>query len=653
MTFLTRAATLAALLFFPHLVFGQGAIQQSGPVVAGHPPVWLRNGIQGDGGPPGCVYTAMPTSGQPYSSLCDTISPTGGATVMLQSNPNNAPLPLNIITDGGPISFTIGGVKYTFPFPSAPIDVPFLAAASFGVVADGVTSNDAALANALAACTAAGSSLWLPPGKILLTGTQSLQLRNCGIIGSGAPATFALGNPGGTTILLTSTTTPPFIAGNSWSITGVNFYWPNQINGATVYPPLISDNGLQGVAHAFLDHVAIINAYDGIVETNGLGWGDVVFSNSTMFAAHNMFKFSNTGDSFAFSNMRFTPGAWENICGTACDAGIYAAFQNNVLFHIGAGPGVTVAISSSETFGWRYGFLIDSGGIVGNSIIDVAWDGTGTLIDASSGGQYAIQNTWRGSGGCGIPPWGAFPAIPGTTCFNMGGASGLALNGYLSSSTGTFISIGGGTLFLRNSDIETVGTAANGSDYYLVNMTGPTELIIQNNNFGGHGADIHAHGIATGANTPVRLIVQDNAFLNFNDDIMARTSAGTNQITGNWSAGTTGTASIALTGTDGVSYTRNLFDKPPQATVSACGAGASISGSFTGFVGVGSTNPTTSCTVTLPFTPTGPGAGTCNFTPSIAIALGAAVSGTPPQWGMSASSDMHSAQIWFNCPGSL
>ena len=77
------------------------------------------------------------------------------------------------------------------------------------LAADGVTSDDVALAKAAAKCDAAGTRLVLPAGQILLTGAATIVLNHCAMMGVGAPAGDHTGNYG-TTILLTSETVPPF-----------------------------------------------------------------------------------------------------------------------------------------------------------------------------------------------------------------------------------------------------------------------------------------------------------------------------------------------------------------------------------------------------------------------------------------------------------
>jgi hypothetical protein len=102
------------------------------------------------------------------------------------------------------------------------------------------------------------------------------------MVGVGAPAGDPSGNYG-TTILLTSTTVPPFILETGWRISGINFYWPNQTTGTVPYPPLFSDGGVShGFSHGAIDNIVIINAYDAMTTTPGGGSGDVKISNSTM-----------------------------------------------------------------------------------------------------------------------------------------------------------------------------------------------------------------------------------------------------------------------------------------------------------------------------------------------------------------------------------
>ena len=438
------------------------------------------------------------------------------------------------------------------------------------LAADGVTSDDIALAKAAAACDAAGTRLVLPAGKILLTGAATVVLNHCAMTGVGAPAGDNSGEYG-TTILLTSETVPPFQLETGWQISGINFYWPNQTSGKTAYPPLFSDGGRgKRFNHGVINNIVIVNAYDGMTTTPGSGSGDVKISNSTMWAYHYLFNLTNTGDSWAFSNDRFTPGPLLNTCSfsPSCEAAINEANHVNALFHITAGGTVTLVVTSAETFSWRYGILIDSGAVLGASIFDVAWDGMGTLIDSSSGGLYAFQNNFTGSmSECGVVVYGGTSTEP-TPCFNLGPGSGLFIYGFRTDgSKGSWLmGAGNNTVEMDNVDIATIGGANDGRDYYIVHFLAPTNsLVIRNSQLGGLSSNSRVHGVNIGTNTMGSTIIQNCIFNFLNDSIVGVTNNRV-VVTGNTSFNTNSTGkSVVLRGTGSMVYVGNYWDVPPTA----------------------------------------------------------------------------------------
>ena len=438
--------------------------------------------------------------------------------------------------------------------------------------ADGYRSDDVALARAAEECDARGGRLILPAGKILLTGAATITLDHCSMEGVGAPAGDHTGAYG-TTILLTSETVPPFILKTGWRISGINFYWPNQSNGTTPYPPLFSDGGKSsGFAHGVIDNIVIVNAYDGMTTTPGGGSGDVKISDSTMWAFHYLFNLTNTGDSWALSNNRFTPGPLLGICKFAadCEEAINAGSRVNAIFHATAGKGVTLVVNNTETFSWRYGILIDRDGEVGASIFDVAWDGMGTLIDSSSGGMYAFQNTFTGSmSRCGIVTYGSFPAEPGDApCFNLGRGSGLFIHGFRTDgSVGSWlVGAGGNNVEMNNVNIAGIGRANDGKDYYVVTFAAPTNsLVVRNSSLGGFASNDHVHGIDIGKNFAGSTIVENCIFNFLNDSITGATNNRV-MLIGNTSSNTNRDGkSVDLKGVGKMAYAGNLWDVPPAA----------------------------------------------------------------------------------------
>jgi hypothetical protein len=438
------------------------------------------------------------------------------------------------------------------------------------LVADGITSDDVALAKAAAACDAAGTRLALPAGKILLTGAATVVLNHCAMIGVGAPAGDNTGEYG-TTILLTSETVPPFQLETGWQISGINFYWPNQTTGRTPYPPLFSDGGRgKGFNHGVINNIVIVNAYDGMTTTPGGGSGDVKISNSTMWAYHHLFNLTNTGDSWALSNNRFTPGPLLNICSfsAACEAAINDANHVNALFHITAGGTVTLVVQGTETFSWRYGILIDSGALLGASIFDIAWDGMGTLIDSSSGGLYAFQNNFTGSmSQCGVVVYGGTPTEP-TPCFNLGVGSGLFIHDFRTDgSLGSWLlGAGGNTVEMNNVSIAGIGGANDGRNYHIVHFSAPTNsLVVRNSQLGGLPSNSHVHAINIGVNTMGSTIIQ-NCVFNFLNDAIVGTTNNRVIVTGNSSFNTNSSGkSVDLHGTGSMVYVGNYWDVPPTA----------------------------------------------------------------------------------------
>jgi hypothetical protein len=439
------------------------------------------------------------------------------------------------------------------------------------LAADGVTSDDVALAKAAEACDAAGTKLLLPAGKIRLTGAATIVLNHCAMVGVGAPAGAKTGAYG-TTILLTSETVPPFQLETGWSISGINFYWPNQASGETPYPPLFSDGGIgRGFNHGVIDNIVIVNAYDGMTTTPGGGSGDVKISNSTMWAYHYLFNLTNTGDSWAFSNNRFTPGPLLSGCGFApqCEQAVNAANRVNALFHVTAGGTVTLVVGNTETFSWRYGILIDKGALLGGSIFDVAWDGMGTLIDSSSGGVYAIQNNFTGSmSECGIAVYGGKSPADATPCFNLGRGSGLFIYGFRTDgSRGSWLlGAGNNTVMIDNVTIASIGGVNDGKDYYVVDFAAPTNtLIVRNSELRGLPANGHVHAINIGTNTMGNTVIQNNVFNSLNNAIVGVTNNRV-MVTGNTSFNTNASGqSVNLSGTGKMVYSGNFWDVPPTA----------------------------------------------------------------------------------------
>jgi hypothetical protein len=503
-------------------------------------------------------------------------------------------------------------------------------AAAYGVKADGTTSDDVALHAAVAACAADGTTLILPPGMIRLSGAgPSSQLSNCRLQGAG-PQAWAGNNGqpvGGTTFQVESRTVSPFIVGNSATIAGVNFWWPNQ-DGTTTYAPAITDGGANTVVAGFrMEDVTAVNAYDFLAQdAHSIGWGNAHFVNVSCFAVRDCMRFSNIGDGFVFSNYRSSAGPWLMQCnyGSTCKDSLARAMLTAVAFHFVAkinndsstgGGFINIALGCGSQLGAGTGILVDAGATVSESMFCATWDGLATILDASaSGANWLEGNVFMGNNaGC----YRAFQQPDDAAhrenkpCFRMGATGELALTNFSSSgSQGDFITTAGASVKIIGGKSVNIGQRKDGGDYHQIHVTAGTPYImVQHGLFGGMdcGAEPvnchHVHGIKveSGA-TPYAIKIENNWFSALEDAIVFPSIAGTTTVLGNSGDTTHGTSAVSITGPFGVMYNNNIWDKPPKAVCASCGAGGTALGAIKGAISMG-TGAGTSATVTLPFAP--------------------------------------------------
>ena len=673
------------LLVLALLVAGPAAAQvrQSGNVTPGHIATWTTTGVIQDAGSsatpgisslgivgqgtPFCIVDAAVNG--PYHQLCLGANSSGAGLLSFSAIGGAAALPL---------TFQINGVSYAFPGVGGPflpltggtLQGPVDTASTIGGVyylqgvdTTGAVSASAKVKAAIAACALTGARLVFPAGDILIDGSAgTIPLSNCSIEGSGVPGggTTTAGN--GTRLLITNATTPVFTVGSNVSISGFTFYWPGQIGGLIVFPALVQDNGSTGISFLRFERNTVVNAHTIFKGTNTAGWGDIWVRGNQLYAVHAAFEMSGVGDFMTVSDNIFTPGAWFNITGfsagsvASVNAGISAG---NAMFHAlnrGAGPAFIVNGSGNSAFGWRYGFLLDATALVSFTDFGVSWDAVGTLVDASSGGTWSSANNLSGSfSSCGITGWGGSPPTPiGTTCFNMGANSELKLTGakFVSPLSGNLVSTAGGSVYIDNVS-AVIGNIADANDYYVVKVTaGSPQVIIRNSALAGKSGSTKTHGVKS-SGILIGLQVQNNNFQYFNDIIDIPSVSLVGLVTGNSSISTQGTVSVLLGTASSYQYHSNFWDKPPTATASACGTGATASGAVEGFITVGSTNPTTACTITMPFNATGGDAGNCLFQMQGGQAITAIgpSGGTPWSWSLTWTGSAHTQKISYRCAG--
>jgi hypothetical protein len=121
------AVIVAALVAAAGPALGQGAIQQAGPVVPGHAPVWWQNGILADGGTPSApLFNALGLYGGTSCPFGISSQPSGGtytsafALFTICQTTTATTLTLAGIGQAAPsLYLNLGGVIYSFPGPGS------------------------------------------------------------------------------------------------------------------------------------------------------------------------------------------------------------------------------------------------------------------------------------------------------------------------------------------------------------------------------------------------------------------------------------------------------------------------------------------------------------------------------------------------------
>ena len=560
-----------------------------------------------------------------------------------------------------------------------------LQATNFGVKADATytltagvpvvtgTSNDVAMKAAVDACAAIGATLLLPPGMILMTGAATVNLRNCHLVGTGVLQGL-LNEPGsyGTMFLLTSTTVKPFTITHDFGITGINFFWPNQITGTTVYPPLMSPpTPTGGTAGWYMEDSVIINAYDGILAAGG----SFRVHDCWIYAVNDAFRISGIGDSFYVSHVHFTPGPWFTMTAFGATTAIDTVTQKNTIFHFasnGATGGVNNAINFSVdnigAFAWRYGVKVDAPMQVGLSNWEGIFDGVQTIVDtATGGGSWAQANRpITGLSNCSHVTYGTKPGtgVVNAPCFNMGTNDSLNIDGWRGASAGTFVELNGASVEINNTSV-TIGGIVDGGNYYVVHAKanpGGTNIHVMNSSFSGTQNTVadpagisNSHGIKGDVLIP-RVTIQNNGFIYFRDAI-DYIPGPSSIITGNWIDATAATstesiksASLAASNFPTI-YLSNKVDKPPVSVAGACGKGCTATGSFAGQITVGSDIPISAGTLTVPWVQ---GIAVCYFWGNgLLTPIQATLApGSLRQWNWTSQGavDVHGKSIFYACP---
>ena len=257
---------------------------------------------------------------------------------------------------------------------------------------DGLTDNSVGFANALSAARAANAKLICGPGRILI-GSASLLgvLENVEISGEGVDDANDLNTTGtqtrGTTFLITDDSQPLFFCGESWSIEGCNFVYPNQTDTTTPiqYPPLLASTGSSpGMSQCMFRNNRIINCYDflaadGVGTYNGTAvapyCGDIIIDNCRIYSINIDFRLSEVTEVICVSNSLFS---FESAPFSYVDLKNYTAVNGICVQSIGDGTStVQPTIQSEINFDNCYIYGKLCAGNVISSVFSGRWVGCG------------------------------------------------------------------------------------------------------------------------------------------------------------------------------------------------------------------------------------------------------------------------------------
>lgn len=565
------ALNAATAFVVPHVV-GNSALS-SYPYSMGR---IVRDGYNTAGDGPPITYTASP-------SACSLYAGAG---------------------DGGSQLPTSDGKCWVAQLPAAGADVRV-----WGVKLDGATSADAALARAAAWANANQSGLFIPGGKIAITGANTIALNRTSITCTAGPvdANASSGSYGaqGTTFLITSTSVQPFTLQNGVRIRDCNFFWPNQTGGAatpTAYPPLFTEPNGQQMANVDLSGLRIINAYDFLASTaSGDAFGNIHITDSYGYCIRYCFNLANNPETSTISGFVADVNLYQN---TAAAGSQYLAkwtAANGAFLRVwGNGDGITTAsttqvqgilVSNSSVFGYRYGVLVDGSGNINMSSFDVVWDAVGTAVKLNSGGclastrvtglYYAYQ--WLGTGADNAPVYDL--GTPATNC-----TADISIAGHIMRANGSFAEVSGAgwkSIALQNvAGGGAYGASSTSASYYWLKTTSTTnaKVSVIGNVIESATADNNHKGILIPSSYSATLV--GNSFNGVYNPIDVTGNSGQINVVGNSAVASGGTYSLIGTAGANLAIAGNAFDKVNAALDGSLRLGSTLLN--TGAANVGS-----------------------------------------------------------------
>ena len=461
----------------------------------------------------------------------------------------------------------------------------------FGLARDGITDDSAKFITACQVAANGKLKLYIPSGgPILLTDAAQQNLTNLCIYGDGIRDYSGPQGYGhvGSTLWFTGTTKSPFLLGPNVQFEGLNFFWPNQTEAATVansnlpivYPPLFAQQSpAQNIVYFRFVDCQVTNCYDFFTAIGTVAVvGACTVERCMIYAIRNCFTLQNVPEVFFIANTLFTWGTYGSVVsvGPTYNLRNFTNTQATWLKVVGDGtPSASASTtvggimsSNNYVYGASRGIWLAAGTLDISSFVNTGFDTVPTVIQGDPG--CAFFST-RITGGAWYPIYYNQTGSPDTTA--------IVINTPAQSGTGCNLSFSGITVpFVNGSLCAISGTAISSLSFndircnalgHTTGGTGPYyafQLNVPNANVRIAACDISASNGAL-SNTGVQVtgalsVTVANCMLrNLSAPIDVESTAANVTLIGNTTVSTQATTPIAGIGTTNIRDLNNNWDK--------------------------------------------------------------------------------------------
>ena len=479
----------------------------------------------------------------------------------------------------------------------------------------------AAVTAAQTAASGGGKQLYFPAGAYWLASQNAcLNINNMTLSGDGWPNDIGAGGqsfPGGSTILISNTSTSAFCGMNSVAFRDLAVYYPLQDGSAAapvVYPPTFESTYF--VDDVFV-HDRFMNSYQllKVDAIAGSGLGRVFFDTNLMYCIDKcLWLQAGAADTLKFGPTNYTgPGAYgaQAIAGPAYLARYSQNSAEFARIDLGSASYKNIdgfLMTGGIIQGMRYAIRILGGVMDVSNFANVNYDSVGSVLSVEGTGQIVSTSFSAGE----VYSTNNYSPTQSAAVFNIastGSNSELDIGGgmvvqYAQGHVVTDVNAGLANLNIGNAVFSNFGRSTTGGNYgavYLANS----------------GATILVNGLkaaCSGSNATFFLYLQGSESGSVTNNNWSgcyygiydiRSGAGPLLATGNFSQATPVVPALQVTGaTPSLFEANNYFDRPPQPILtSGWGTGATLT-------------PTSSdnfARITIGATPSSPATLTFNF----------------------------------------